>query len=86
MMAFFQILRWQDIPTQVKVWVDFDEVRLELPPRFMARVDQLAQSRGLTGTDDYLSQWKWSETRERQGALSDVADAVCKELEGTFPK
>ncbi len=85
-MAFYQILRWQDIPTQVKVWDDFDEVRLELPPRFMVRVDQVAQSQGLTGTDDYLGQWKWSETMEREGAVSDVADLVCRELEEKFPK
>jgi hypothetical protein len=85
-MAFYQILRWQDIPTQVKVWDDIDEVRLELPPRFMARVDQLAQTQGLTGTDDYLSQWNWSGIQERHGTVSDVADAVCKELEGKFPK
>ena len=85
-MAFYQILRWQDIPTQVKVWDDFDEVRLELPPRFMIRVDQVAQKQGLIGTDDYLNQWKWSDTQERKGSVSDVADAVCKELEEQFPK
>ncbi len=85
-MARYQILRWQEVPTQVKVWDNFDEVRLELPPRFMARVDQLAQSQGLTGTDEYLSQWKWSEEMEREGSVSDVADLVCKELESKFPK
>ena len=85
-MAFYQILRWQDIPTQVKVWDDVDEVRLELPPRFMARVDEVAQSQGLTGADDYLSEWKWSDTMEREGSVSDVADIICKELEGTFLK
>ncbi len=85
-MAHYQILRWQEVPSQVKVWDDFDEVRLELPPRFMARIDQQAQSQGLTGTDDYLNQWKWSEPEERKGSVSDVADAICKELEEQFPK
>ncbi|HTP13186.1 MAG TPA: virulence factor [Bacteroidota bacterium] len=85
-MAFYQVLRWQEIPTQIKAWDDFDEVKLELPPRFMIRVDQVAQSQGLTGTDDYLNQWKWSEPEERKGTASDVADAVCKELEAKFPK
>ncbi len=28
--AFYQILYWQDIPSQVKAWDDFDEVKIEL--------------------------------------------------------
>ena len=30
----YQILYWQDLPTQVKAWDDFDEVKLDLPHRF----------------------------------------------------
>ena len=84
-MAFYQILSWQDIPSQVKVWDDFDELKIEMPPRFTARIDQAAQAQGLTSTDDYLSQWKWSEERERKGNVADVAEAVRRELESQFP-
>jgi hypothetical protein len=84
-MAFYQILSWQDIPSQIKAWDDFDEVKIELPPRFNARIDQAAQSQGLTGTDEYLSQWKWSEEQERGGTAEEVANAVKKELESRFP-
>ena len=66
-MAFYQILYWQDIPSQVKARDDFDEVKLELAPRFAARIDQAAQSQGLTQTDDYLSQWQWSDEAKREG-------------------
>lgn len=82
-MAYFQILFWQDIPSQVKAWDDFDEAKVELAPAFMKRIDQEAQSQGLTGTDDYLSQWSWSEESERPGDPMDVAEAVRQELEAS---
>jgi len=83
-MALFQILYWKDIPSQVKAWDDFDETKLELAPRFAARIDQAAQSQGLTQTDDYLAQWKWSDEQERNGSPEEVAQAVKNELESKF--
>jgi hypothetical protein len=80
-MASYQVLYWQDLPSQVKAWDDFDEVNVELPPRFAARIDQAAQAQGLTGTDDYLAQWHWSDAAERPGSPAEVADAVRRELE-----
>ena len=80
-MALYQILYWQDIPSQIKVWDDTEELKLELAPRFMTRIDEAAQSQGLTTTDDYLAQWKWSEEAERDGSAAEVAEAVKKELE-----
>jgi hypothetical protein len=84
-MAFFQILYWQDIPSQVKAWDDFDEIKRELAYRFAARIDQAAQSQGLTSTDQYLNQWKWREEQERAGTPEAVAEAVKNELESSFP-
>ena len=83
-MALYQILSWQDIPSQVKAWDDFDEVRLELSQRFVALIDLAAQSKGLTGTDEYLSQWTWSEEQERAGTAEEVAKAVRLELEAKY--
>jgi hypothetical protein len=80
-MALFQVLHWQDIPSQVKAWDDFDEVKIELNPRFADRIDRSAQSQGLTSTDDYLAQWKWSEEQERPGSAQEVAEAIKIELE-----
>lgn len=80
-MAHYQILYWQDIPSQVKAWDDFDEVKLELAPRFIAQIDRAAQAQGLTETDAYLEQWRWSETAVREGTPAEVAEAVKKELE-----
>ena len=80
-MASYQVLYWQDLPSQVKAWDDFDEVNLELPPRFAARIDQAAQAQGLTGTDDYLAQWHWGDIADRPGSAAEVADAVRRELD-----
>ena len=80
-MAFFQILSWQDIPSQIKAWDDFDEVKVDLGLRFTERIDRAAQFQGLTSTDDYLAQWKWSEEQERDGTAQEVAEELKKELE-----
>ena len=82
-MALFQVLYWQDIPSQIKAWDDFDEIKMELSQRFADRIDRCAQSQGLTAADDYLAQWKWSEQQERPGIAQEVAEAVKKELEST---
>ncbi len=80
-MAQFQILYWQDLPSQVKAWDDFDEIKIELGQGFADRIDRAAQSQGLTSTDDYLAQWKWSDEQERPGGAQEVAEAVKQELE-----
>ncbi len=80
-MAFYQILYWKDIPTQVKSWDDFDEVKIELDPRFMIKVDKVAQSTGVTETDDYLAQWNWSDEKEKDGSVEEVAESIKQEIE-----
>ncbi len=83
-MATYQILYWQDIPSQFKVWDEADEINIDLGQRFIARIDQAAQTKGLTGADEYLSQWHWSEEQEREGTAQQVAQAIKKELEERF--
>jgi hypothetical protein len=85
-MATFQILYWQDIPSQIKVWDDFDETRIELGAEFMARIDAAAQAKGLTSTDDYLAHWKWTDEAERAGDAETVAQALKTELEEKLKK
>ena len=80
-MATYKILYWQEIPSQVKVEDDLDDVTLPLDPRFMERIDRLAAQRGLQSTDDYLAQWRWSDEQEREGTAEEVARAVKLELE-----
>ena len=80
-MANYQILYWQNIPSQIKAWDDFDEVKVELGAGLPERIDAAAQAQGLTATDDYLAQWRWSAEQERDGAAQEVAQAIKAELE-----
>ena len=80
-MAFYQILYWQNIPSQIKVWDDFDEIKLELDSKFMVKIDLAAKEQNLIDTDGYLEQWRWSEELEREGSAEEVAEIVKKELE-----
>ena len=35
---------------------------------------------GLTGTDEYLEQWHWSEKQERDLPAPELLDAILREL------
>jgi hypothetical protein len=78
-MATYKILYWQEVPSQIRAEDDDGDVSVELPQKFMVRIDALATQRGLA--DDYLAQWRWSDEEEREGTAQDVADAVLAELE-----
>ena len=80
-MATYKILYWQEIPAQIKAEDEADDVPVELPAKFMERIDRLAAQRGLQASDDYLAQWQWSEEEERAGSAREVAEAVRAELE-----
>ena len=80
-MARYQVLYWRDIPAQVRVETDHDEVSLQLDPRAQQRIDAVAVELGLQGTDEYLEHWKWSDPEERPGSAQEVADDLKRELE-----
>ena len=80
-MATYKILYWQEIPTQIKVEDELDDVTVMLDDKFMQQVDILAAKRGLQDADSYLAQWKWSEEEEREGSAGEVAEALKAELE-----
>ena len=80
-MATYKILFWQEVPSQIRVEDDDDEISLPLGRRFQDRIDALATQRGLSDADNYLAQWNWSEEVERDGSAQDVAEAVRAELE-----
>jgi hypothetical protein len=80
-MTTYRILYWQEIPSQIAASDDRDDVTLEMPAKFMERIDHLAARRGLQSTDDYLAQWRWSDDMERDGPAREVAETVRAELE-----
>ena len=71
-MATYQVLRWHEIPTQVKAEEGGEEINVPLDGRLMERVDEVATKRGLTGTDEYLDGWQWTEPEQREGDFDKV--------------
>jgi len=80
----YQILYWQDIPSELKAWDDFDEVKMSLPEKFVIKIDASAQKQGLISHDAYAAHLHWGETIERAGSPREVAEAVRKELVATL--
>jgi hypothetical protein len=80
-MATFKILYWQEIPSQIKVEDDLDDLTVPTPDRFQERIDLMAARRGLQESDAYLAQWKWSDEEDREGSAEEVAEALKAELE-----
>ena len=83
--AKYQVLYWQDIPSEVKAWDDFEEIKVSLPSRFAERIDASAQKQGHIRTDAYMAHLRWGEEHERDGTVREVAEAVKMELEKSFP-
>jgi hypothetical protein len=83
--AKYQVLYWQDIPSEVKAWDDFDEIKINLDNRFAERIDISAQKQGFIQADSYMAHLRWSEEVERPGTPEEVAAAVKMEMEAKFP-
>lgn len=79
-MATYRVMYWQEIHSQIKVEDGLDEVNLSLGAEFEKLIDKKATERGLTGTDEYLDQWRWGDEEERAGTAQEVAEAVAEEL------
>jgi 5-methyltetrahydrofolate--homocysteine methyltransferase len=77
----YQILYWRDLPSSVKAWDDFGEIKTDLGGQFADRIDAEAQKLGLTGGDDYVAQLRWGDEGERPGSPEEVVAALRTELE-----
>jgi methanogenic corrinoid protein MtbC1 len=80
----YQILFWRHLPSSVKVWDDFGEVKMDLPGKFAERIDAEAQKLGLTSGDAYTAELKWGDEQERPGNPDDVARVLIQELEAAL--
>src|SRR5207248_3349992 len=80
-MARYQILYWQDVPSVIKAFDDTGETKRQLADWYQQEIDKRAMVQGLTGSDEYLEQWRWGELEERPGTPDEVLDAVERELE-----
>ncbi len=85
-MAVYQILYWQDIPAQVRVFDGRRPLARQMPDRFQEAIDRTAMEQGLEGTDDYLEQWSWTARQERPGSPQEVLEALLAELEEEYDR
>lgn len=83
-MAVYQVLYWQDIPAQIRVYEGKRAKAFEMPAWFQQEIDRVAMENGMVGTDAYLNAWQWSQKMTRDGDVAAVASAVLKELEQTY--
>jgi len=79
--AKYKILYWKEIPTQIRVEDEFDDVTVMLDERFMNLIDAQAMKQGLQDTDAFLAEWRWSEEEEREGPAQEVAAGLKVEIE-----
>jgi hypothetical protein len=59
--------------------------KIELPPRFAEKIDQVAMDLGLTDSDAYLEGWRRGEWIAGEGTPGELAAAVAARLEREFP-
>jgi len=80
-MARYRVMRWQDIPAQVKAEDgQGGRVSREMPEWFAQEIDRVAMRDGLAGTDGYLERWAWSKPVEMPGTADEVVDVVIRSL------
>ena len=85
-MAVYQVLYWQEIPAQVRVFDGRRPRSRQMPDRFQEAIDRTAMEQGLEGTDDYLEQWSWTARQERPGSPQEVLEALLAELEEEYDR
>jgi hypothetical protein len=81
-MTRYQVLYWKDIPAQVRVYPEGGRpLSRQMPDRFQKEIDARAMREGLSGSDDYLQYWRWTEKRERDLPAQDLLDTLLQELD-----
>ena len=83
-MATYQIVYWQDIPSQVDAREGAKSHKEVLSQRFQELIDLVAMKKKITQSDDYINGWNKGDKAERAGTAAEVAMAVAQELEGRF--
>lgn len=82
--AEITVISWRDIPAQVVASSGRKKARAQLSPRFQEAIDMAATKAGLTGTDEYLTQWRRESRRVEGGELTAAADGEAERIEEAF--
>jgi hypothetical protein len=78
------VIYWRDIPAQVTAADGSASARAPLTERFQLAIDEAAMQAGLTGSDEYLAEWR-RETRECSSHLEREVNEEAARLEAAFP-
>ena len=84
-MAEYQVTSWRDLPSLVVAREGDAVTKSPLAPRFQEAIDEAAMRLGDTGSEDYLAGWTRSDWTSGEGDPAELADAVVKDLEDTWP-
>ena len=76
---------WRDIPAQVSAQSGRTRLAGVLDPRFERDIDRAAMVAGLTGSDDYLAQWRRT-TRVCGDDLVAEAASEVNRIDGAYPR
>jgi hypothetical protein len=85
-MAFFQVMFWKHIPSQVMAWEGEVKAKRMLPDYFQAAIDAYAMKDGSTDMDAYLEGWRRGPVEERDGTPDKVLNTVVEELTAANPR
>ncbi|MCF3974116.1 virulence factor [Paracoccus salsus] len=77
-MAALTLVLWRDIPAQVLHGTGRTAQRVALSERFEQAIDRAAMQAGLSGTDDYLAEWR------RAPAEADDATTLAARIEAEY--
>ena len=88
-MAHLITLFWRNIPAQVIAKSgrgrDRQQVKIELPRRFVVAIDAAAMKDGADSTDDYLAEWRRSEPVSCSDDLDAEANRLLADIEANYP-
>jgi adenine-specific DNA methylase len=84
-MGTMTVIWWRDIPAQVTAREGRKQSKIVLHPRFQVAIDKAASRAGKRAYNDYIEEWRRTQTRCGEDIDSEVA-AEAERLEGDYDK
>lgn len=79
-----QIIFWRDIPAQVKARSGRTRLAKPLGDRFQQAIDEAAMRSGMSGTDEYLQEWRTADALDQDGEPEAIIDRLVAQLETEY--
>ncbi len=79
-----QIIFWRDIPAQVKARSGRTRLAKPLSDRFQQAIDEAAMRSGMSGTDEYLQEWRTADALDQDGEPEAIIDRLVAQLETEY--